>query len=179
VFTGYPRSSSRRYCCHWLASPALRTTDSGADWHQSGDQIQPDPAYGRLTNEVLVQQLRMMLSATFICIRSMCPGLAAKAKEHNEAVAARYEAAAAELERLGGYGRAEARRVKAAAVRADRHIFVSERRLPWTPSGLQSALRRFNLGFQFRQLRLKAETDKPGVLGHTGQMRERTRAGVG
>jgi len=27
---------------------------------------------GRLTNEVLVQQLRMMLSATFICIRSMC-----------------------------------------------------------------------------------------------------------
>lgn len=120
-----------------------------------------------------------MLSATFICIRSMCSGLATKAKEHNEAAAARYEAAAAELERLSGYPRTEARRVKAAAVRADRHIFVSERGLPWTPSGLQSALRRFNLRFQFRQLRPKAVTDKPGVLEHTDQMRERTRANVG
>ncbi len=99
--------------------------------------------------------------------------LLSKAKEHKEAVAARYDAAAAELERLSGYRRAAARRAKAAAVRADRHIFVSERGLPWTPSGLQSALRRFNPGFQFRQLRPKAETDKPGVLGHSGQMQER------
>jgi hypothetical protein len=40
---------------------------------------------------------------------------------------------------------------KAAAVRADRHIFVSHRGLPWLESALQSALRRSNPGYQFRR----------------------------
>ena len=96
-----------------------------------------------------------------------------KALEHKEAVACRYEAAAVKLEKLSQRRRADASRRKAAAVRIDPHIFVSYRGLPWSESGLQSALRRFNPGFQFRQLRPKAETDKPGTLGHTGQMQRR------
>jgi hypothetical protein len=96
-----------------------------------------------------------------------------KAKEHKEAVAARYDAAAEKLERLSQFRRAAKRREKAAAIRADRHIFVSKRGLPWTEAGLQSALQRFGAGYQFRQLRPKAETDKPGTLGHTGQMQQR------
>lgn len=96
-----------------------------------------------------------------------------KAKEHKEAVAARYEAAAAELLRLSQRRRAAASSAKAAAVRANPHIFVSYRGLCWTEPGLQSALARFKAGYQFRQLRPKAETDKPGVLGHTGQMQRR------
>lgn len=96
-----------------------------------------------------------------------------KAKEHKAAVVARYEASAAKLARLSQYRRAAAKRTWAETVRADRHIFVSERGHPWTESGLQSALRRFDAGYQFRQLRPKAETDKPGTLGHTGQMQQR------
>lgn len=96
-----------------------------------------------------------------------------KALEHKEAVARRYEAAAEKLQRLSQKRRAEASRLKAAEVRADPHIFVSYRGLPWSESGLQSALHRFNPGFQFRQLRPKAETDRPGTLGHTGQMQQR------
>lgn len=55
------------------------------------------------------------------------------------------------------------------------YIFVSARGLPWSEWGLQSALRRFKAGFRFRDLRPKAQTDRPDkdVLGHTGQMRER------
>lgn len=54
-------------------------------------------------------------------------------------------------------------------------IFVSTRGKPWSEWGLQSALRRFQAGFRFRDLRAKAQTDRPekDVLGHTGQMRER------
>lgn len=54
-------------------------------------------------------------------------------------------------------------------------IFVSARGLPWSEWGLQSALRRFQAGFRFRDLRPKAQTDRPDadVLGHSGQMRER------
>jgi integrase len=53
-------------------------------------------------------------------------------------------------------------------------LFTSARGLPWSEWGLQSALRRLKLGFQFRQLRPKAQTDAPdrNVIGHTGQMRE-------
>lgn len=52
-------------------------------------------------------------------------------------------------------------------------LFTSARGLPWSEWGLQSALRRLRLGFQFRQLRPKAQTDAPerNVIGHTGQMR--------
>lgn len=55
------------------------------------------------------------------------------------------------------------------------HIFVSATGVPWSEWGLQSALRRFGAGFRFRDLRPKAQTDRPDadVLGHTGQMRER------
>jgi integrase len=54
-------------------------------------------------------------------------------------------------------------------------IFTSARGLPWTEWGLQSALRRFGAGFCFRDLRAKAQTDRPDadVLGHVGQLRER------
>lgn len=64
---------------------------------------------------------------------------------------------------------------RAAAIRARPQIFLSERGLPWTESGLQSCLQRFGAAFNFRQLRPKAQTDAPkeDILGHTGQMRER------
>jgi integrase len=52
-------------------------------------------------------------------------------------------------------------------------VFTSPRGLVWTTWGLQSAMRRFKPGFRFRDLRPKAETDAPGVLGHTGQMQAR------
>jgi hypothetical protein len=53
-------------------------------------------------------------------------------------------------------------------------IFVSARGKPWSEWGLQSALRRFKLPFQFRSLRSKAQTDsEKNILGHSGQMRER------
>jgi len=52
-------------------------------------------------------------------------------------------------------------------------LFTSPRGLPWSEWGLQSAMRRLNPGFQFRQLRPKAQTDAPdrNVIGHMGQMR--------
>lgn len=52
-------------------------------------------------------------------------------------------------------------------------LFTSPRGLPWSEWGLQSAMRRLNAGFQFRQLRPKAQTDAPdrNVIGHMGQMR--------
>lgn len=52
-------------------------------------------------------------------------------------------------------------------------LFTSPKGLPWSEWGLQSALRRLKPGFQFRQLRAKAQTDAPerNVIGHTGQMR--------
>lgn len=54
------------------------------------------------------------------------------------------------------------------------YLFVSARGKPWSEWGLQSALRRFELPFQFRSLRSKAQTDSDkNVIGHTGQMRER------
>lgn len=51
--------------------------------------------------------------------------------------------------------------------------FKSARGLPWSEWGLQSALRRFGAGFQFRSLRAKAGTDSDATLGHTGQLAER------
>jgi integrase len=52
-------------------------------------------------------------------------------------------------------------------------LFVSPKGLPWSMWGLQSALRRLKMGFQFRQLRPKAQTDAQdrNVIGHIGQMR--------
>jgi hypothetical protein len=96
-----------------------------------------------------------------------------KAAEHREAVALWHERAAEMHKRLSQFKRAEKRRAKAAEVRNSPFIFLSKRGKPWNEWGLQSALRRFGAPFQFRQLRPKAETDKPGVLGHTGQMQER------
>lgn len=54
-------------------------------------------------------------------------------------------------------------------------LFTSPRGLPWSEWGLQSAMRRLQPGFQFRQLRPKAQTDAPdrNVIGHMGQMRVR------
>ena len=64
--------------------------------------------------------------------------------------------------------------ISAACARSQgEHVFVSETGKPWTVWGLQSALRRFQAGFRFRDLRPKAETDSPGILGHSGQMRGR------
>lgn len=64
--------------------------------------------------------------------------------------------------------------VRAREAKSD-FIFVSARGKPWSEWGLQSALRRFKPGFKFRELRPKAQTDRPDkdILGHTGQMRER------
>jgi len=58
---------------------------------------------------------------------------------------------------------------------ASEFIFTSARGLPWSEWGLQSALRRFGAAFRFRDLRAKAQTDRPDadVLGHVGQLRER------
>lgn len=96
------------------------------------------------------------------------------ALEHAEAVALRYETAAAKLEAASQFRRAELSRQRAAAVRAQPYIFLTKRGLPWTKWGLASALRRFGAAFRFRDLRPKAQTDRPekNILGHTGQMRE-------
>lgn len=82
------------------------------------------------------------------------------ALEHQERVAMRWES-------KGGADRA-------AQIRAYPQIFLSKRGLPWSLWGLQSALRRFQPAFKFRQLRPKAQTDAPNenILGHSGQMRE-------
>lgn len=84
------------------------------------------------------------------------------------AALAHKEAAALHHEKMDRHDRAK-------AVRALPNVFVSERGLAWSEWGLQSALRRFKAGFQFRQLRPKAQTDRPdaNILGHVGQMRER------
>lgn len=96
------------------------------------------------------------------------------ASEHAAAVVARYEAAAEKLEKASFFRKAAKRRAKAEQVRQCEYIFLSSRGLPWSKWGLQSALRRFKPKFRFRQLRPKAQTDRPDVniLGHTGQMRE-------
>jgi hypothetical protein len=52
-------------------------------------------------------------------------------------------------------------------------VFTSPKGLPWSVWGLQSAMRRLKAGFRFRDLRPKAESDKPGTLGHVGQMKGR------
>lgn len=156
------RAPPEMYALHGTAYLiGLRQTDlmlAGED-QVVGDRLHvTESKTGKLNAHEITPTVRLMLT---------------KAKEHKEAVAARYDAAAAKLERLSQKRRAAAARLKAAAVRADPHIFVSLRGLPWTESGLQSALRRFNSGFQFRQLRPKAETDRPGTLGHSGQMQQR------
>lgn len=96
-----------------------------------------------------------------------------RAVQHREAVAARYESAAAKLEADSQYRRAAARRTRAAEVRAQPFVFLTQRGLPWSKWGLQSAMDRLDVDFNFRALRPKAETDKPGTLGHTGQMQKR------
>lgn len=97
-----------------------------------------------------------------------------KAAEHAEAVAMRYDLAAAQLVGLSQFARAEVSRARAAAVRAEPFIFLSRRGLPWTEHGLQSALRRFGAEFKFRQLRPKGQTDAQhkSTTGHSGQMLE-------
>jgi site-specific recombinase XerD len=97
------------------------------------------------------------------------------ALEHKERRACHCEAVAARMAQRSEYESAEAWQEKAAAIRARPQIFLSHRGLPWTVWGLQSALRRFEPAFRFRQLRPKAQTDAPNenILGHTGQMRER------
>lgn len=51
------------------------------------------------------------------------------------------------------------------------HLFVSERGLPWSVFGLQSAMRRLRAGFRFRDLRPKAASDaEHNVLGHDAGM---------
>lgn len=82
-----------------------------------------------------------------------------RASQHREAVAAQHEKR----------GRLE----KAAAARAQPYVFLTARGLPWGKWALQSAMRRLEVDFAFRALRPKAETDKPGILGHTGQMQRR------
>lgn len=63
--------------------------------------------------------------------------------------------------------------INRAMSRKGEFLFTSTRGLPWSEWGLQSAMRRLKAGFQFRQLRPKAQTDAPdrNVIGHTGQMR--------
>lgn len=63
--------------------------------------------------------------------------------------------------------------VNRALGRGGEFLFTSPRGLPWSEWGLQSAMRRLQPGFQFRQLRPKAQTDAPdrNVIGHMGQMR--------
>ena len=130
----------------------------GSDGHPKAVLRITESKTGKRNDHEITPTVRLMLS---------------KAAEHKAAVIARYEAAAAKLERLSQRRRASAARAKATAVRAEKHIFLSERGLPWTESGLQSALRRFGAGYQFRQLRPKSETDRAGTLGHTGQMQQR------
>ena len=93
---------------------------------------------------------------------------------HKASLVARYLVAAENLEKLSQYRRAAVRRAKAEAIRVDPHVFLSARGLPWSESGLGSALQRFDLPFAFRQLRGKAETDGNGkkITGHEGQMRD-------
>jgi integrase len=63
--------------------------------------------------------------------------------------------------------------INRALSRGGEFLFTSPRGLPWSEWGLQSAMRRLQPGFQFRQLRPKAQTDAPdrNVIGHMGQMR--------
>lgn len=50
-------------------------------------------------------------------------------------------------------------------------VFVGEKGRPYTMDGLQSALKRLNAGFRFRELRPKAASDAAhNVLGHDAQM---------
>lgn len=133
-----------------------------AQWSQDAGKILRvvESKTGKLNEHEITATVRLLLT---------------KAAEHRESVARRYELAAEKLDSLSQSRRAEKHRAKAATVRACPYIFLSKRGLPWTEWGLQSALRRFGLPFQFRQLRPKAQTDRPDkdVLGHTGQMRER------
>jgi integrase len=63
--------------------------------------------------------------------------------------------------------------IERALARGGEMLFTSPKGLPWSEWGLQSAMRRLKAGFQFRQLRAKAQTDAPdrNVIGHVGQMR--------
>lgn len=50
-------------------------------------------------------------------------------------------------------------------------VFVGEKGRPWSMDGLQSAMRRLDPGFRFRELRPKAASDAAhNVLGHSAQM---------
>jgi site-specific recombinase XerD len=101
------------------------------------------------------------------------------AVDYREAIARRYERAAAKLQTNGQHKRAVERLQRAEEVRAERHVFLSSCGRPWTADGLQRAFKRFKLPFKFRLIRPKAQTDAQdkNVLGHMGQLRERyTRA---
>lgn len=62
--------------------------------------------------------------------------------------------------------------ISAALVRSEiDYVFTTTRGLPWSVWGLQSAMRRFDAGFRFRDLRPKAASDaKHNVLGHAAGM---------
>lgn len=50
-------------------------------------------------------------------------------------------------------------------------VFVGEKGRPYTMDGLQSAMKRLDAGFRFRELRPKAATDAShNILGHNAQM---------
>jgi hypothetical protein len=65
------------------------------------------------------------------------------------------------------------RRIIGAAMQrsTNEYVFVSARGLPWSVWGLQSAMRRLEAGFRFRDLRPKAASDAAhNVLGHAAGM---------
>jgi integrase len=60
---------------------------------------------------------------------------------------------------------------RALARSARDEVFVGEKGKPYSMDGLQSAMRRLNAGFRFRELRPKAASDAShNVLGHSAQM---------
>lgn len=171
LVTALDRAPPEMYALHGIAYLlGIRQTDlmlaeegqimevPGADGHLKTILRVTESKTGKPNDHEVTSTVRLLLT---------------KALEHKAAVVERYLKAAEQLERLSQKRRAAAAREKAERVRATQRIFVSFRGLPWSESGLQSALARFDAGYQFRQLRPKAETDKPGTLGHTGQMQRR------
>lgn len=68
------------------------------------------------------------------------------------------------------------RRIIHAAVERSQneYVFTTAKGLPWSVWGLQSAMRRFDAGFRFRDLRPKAASDSAhNILGHAAGMLSR------
>jgi hypothetical protein len=91
----------------------------------------------------------------------------ARAEEHRANLIERYEAAAKKLETLSQHRRAAAHRAKIERIKACPQVFLTVRGLPWTESGMQSAMARLDVDYTFRQLRPKAASDADhNILGH-------------